>query len=97
MARHGLRVLGVAQATFAPGDLPDNQHDFDFEFLGLVALEDPVRPMCRRPFAECHAAGIRVVMMTGDHPATAISVARQAGLRDRCAGHHGRRAWPPER
>ena len=80
MAADGLRVLGVAQATFAAGVLPDLQHDFDFRFLGLVGLEDPVRPDVPQAIAECQAAGIRVVMMTGDHPATAISVAKQAGL-----------------
>ena len=80
MAGDGLRVLGVAYATFDADVLPGNQHDFAFEFLGLVALEDPVRPDVPQAIAECHAAGIRVVMMTGDHPATAISVARQVGL-----------------
>ncbi len=80
MASDGLRVLGVACATFPSGELPDQQHDFSFAFLGLIALEDPVRPDVPAAIAECHAAGIRVVMMTGDHPATAISVARQAGL-----------------
>jgi Ca2+-transporting ATPase len=80
MAGDGLRVLGVAQATAPSGELPDQQHDFDFTFLGLIALEDPVRPDVPNAIAECHAAGIRVVMMTGDHPATAVSVARQAGL-----------------
>jgi Ca2+-transporting ATPase len=80
MAADGLRVLGVAQATFAAEVLPGLQHDFDFRFLGLVGLEDPIRPDVPQAIAECRAAGIRVVMMTGDHPATAISVARQAGL-----------------
>ena len=80
MAADGLRVLGVAQATFAAGELPGLQHDFDFKFLGLVGLEDPVRPDVPQAIAECQAAGIRVVMVTGDHPATAISAARQAGL-----------------
>jgi len=80
MASDGLRVLGVARATFDAAVLPGNQHDFAFEFLGLVGLEDPVRPDVPKAIAECHAAGIRVVMMTGDHPATAISVARQVGL-----------------
>ena len=80
MADDGLRVLGVACATFNADVLPVNQHDFAFEFLGLLALEDPVRPDVPQAIAECHAAGIRVVMMTGDHPATAISVARQVGL-----------------
>jgi Ca2+-transporting ATPase len=80
MAADGLRVLGVARAVFRSDALPESQHDFDFRFLGLVALEDPVRPEVPQAIAECRAAGIRVVMMTGDHPATALSVARQAGL-----------------
>jgi Ca2+-transporting ATPase len=80
MAGEGLRVLGVARATFAAGALPDIQHDFNFAFLGLIALEDPVRADVPQAIAECQAAGIRVVMMTGDHPATAVSIARQAGL-----------------
>jgi Ca2+-transporting ATPase len=80
MAAGGLRVLGVARAVFPSRDLPENQHDFDFRFLGLVALEDPVRADVPAAIAECHAAGIRVVMITGDHPATALSIARQAGL-----------------
>jgi Ca2+-transporting ATPase len=80
LAGDGLRVLGVAQASFAAGALPDLQHDFNFVFLGLVALEDPVRADVPQAIAECKAAGIRVVMMTGDHPATAVSIARQAGL-----------------
>ena len=60
--------------------MPEIQHDFDFEFVGLIALEDPVRPDVPAAIAECRAAGIRVVMITGDHPQTAMSIARQAGL-----------------
>ncbi|MFO1264475.1 MAG: cation-translocating P-type ATPase [Rhodoferax sp.] len=80
MAGAGLRVLGVAQATFDAAELPGNQHDFDFEFLGLIALEDPLRPDVPQAIAECRRAGIRVVMITGDHPSTAVSIAAQAGL-----------------
>jgi Ca2+-transporting ATPase len=80
LASDGLRVLGVARATFDADVLPGNQHDFAFDFLGLIALEDPVRPDVPQAIAQCHAAGIRVVMMTGDHPVTAVSVARQVGL-----------------
>lgn len=80
MAADGLRVLGVARSTFASKDLPGKQHDFDFAFLGLIALEDPIRPDVPRAIAECKSAGIRVVMMTGDHAATALAIARQAGL-----------------
>jgi magnesium-transporting ATPase (P-type) len=56
------------------------QHDFGFRFLGLVGLEDPVRADVPKAVAQCREAGIRVVMMTGDHSATAVAVARQAGL-----------------
>src|SRR5450755_717965 len=80
LADNGLRVLGVARSTFDAEPLPGKQHDFAFEFLGLVALADPVRADVPAAIAECRAAGIRVVMITGDHPATAISIARQAGL-----------------
>lgn len=80
MAADGLRVLGVASARFAAPPLPGNQHDFDFVFLGLVGLQDPVRPDVPEAIAACQAAGIRVVMMTGDHPATALAIAHQAGL-----------------
>jgi len=82
LAGQGLRVLGVARAAFGAGVLPTIQHDFDFEFLGLVALEDPVRADVPAAIAQCRAAGVRVVMITGDHPATALSIARQAGLAD---------------
>lgn len=80
MARDGLRVLGVACATFPNGELPDKQHDFHFSFLGLIGLEDPVRADVPQAIRDCQAAGIRVVMLTGDHPATAVSIAKQAGL-----------------
>lgn len=80
LAREGLRVLGVARAVFAEAELPGKQHDFDFVCLGLIALEDPLRPEVPQAIAECHAAGIRVVMITGDHPVTALSIAAQAGL-----------------
>src|SRR5664279_2484387 len=81
MAQKGLRILGVAKGVFQPGDLPSEQHDFTFEFLGLVGLADPVRPTVPAAVQECYTAGIRVVMITGDHPTTAQSIARQAGLR----------------
>jgi P-type Ca2+ transporter type 2C len=60
--------------------LPTQQHDFEFEFVGLVGLEDPVRPNVAPAIAECYGAGIRVVMITGDYPVTAQNIARQIGL-----------------
>ena len=80
MAREGLRVLGVARATFAGEVLPDSQHAFTFEFLGLAGLADPLRPNVPAAVKECRSAGIKVVMITGDYPVTACAIARQAGL-----------------
>jgi Ca2+-transporting ATPase len=83
LAAEGLRVLAVARGTFAGQDWPASEHDFDFEFIGLMGLADPVRPEVPAAVAECRAAGIRVVMITGDYPATARAIARQAGLAER--------------
>ncbi len=80
MAADGLRVLGVARARVADQELPQTPHDFAFEYLGLVGLADPLRPSVRAAIDECRSAGIRVVMITGDYPATAKAIARQAGL-----------------
>jgi P-type Ca2+ transporter type 2C len=80
MADDGLRLLGVARASFTERDLPGGQHDFTFSFQGLVGLSDPVRPGVAEALADCYAAGIRMVMITGDYPGTARSIARQIGL-----------------
>jgi P-type Ca2+ transporter type 2C len=82
MAHEGLRILGVAKAYFTVTDLPGEQHDFAFEFLGLVGLADPVRSGVPEAVQECHAAGIRVVMITGDYPGTASNIAGQIGLQN---------------
>lgn len=80
MARSGLRVLAIARARQEQSAWPDIQHDFGFELLGLVGLADPLRPEVPQAIAECHAAGVRVVMITGDHPETARAIAREAGI-----------------
>ena len=80
MAQEGMRVLGVATASFQETDLPNGQHDFDFKFLGLIGMEDPVRPGVPEAIEECYSAGIRVVMITGDYPGTAQAIAKQIGL-----------------
>jgi Ca2+-transporting ATPase len=80
MADYGLRVLGVAKAHFNSGDLPKGQHDFKFEFIGLLGFKDPVRPSVPGAIKECYEAGIRVVMITGDYPGTAMHIAREIGL-----------------
>jgi len=80
LADQGLRVLGVARSEFREQPLPGKQHDFDFEFLGLVGLSDPIRPAVPEALAACYTAGIRVIMITGDYPGTASHIARQIGL-----------------
>lgn len=81
MAEEGLRIIGVAKAEFKQTDLPVEQHDFKFKFLGLIGLADPVRPGVAEAIRECYAAGIRVVMITGDYPVTAQNIAKQIGLK----------------
>lgn len=82
MARRGLRVLAVASAVWneGTGSLPATARGFRFEWSGLIGLADPLREGVRDAVAEAHAAGIRVVMLTGDHVDTARAIALQAGL-----------------
>jgi P-type Ca2+ transporter type 2C len=82
MAGEGLRVLGVAKAYFEKQKLPTSQHDFDFYLVGLIGMADPVRETVPCAIDECYTAGIRVVMITGDYPATACNIARQIGLKN---------------
>jgi Ca2+-transporting ATPase len=83
MAGQGLRVLGVAKAIFREENpLPAIQHDFTFEFIGLIGLEDPIRPTVPEAIRMCYFAGIKVVMITGDYPITAQTIARQIGLKN---------------
>ncbi len=84
MASKGLRLLGVAKGNFraeeSPGAFPEKQHEISFTFLGLIGLADPIRPTVPPALRQCAEAGIRVVMITGDYPVTAQSIARQIGL-----------------
>ncbi|MBR0724474.1 cation-translocating P-type ATPase [Bradyrhizobium manausense] len=80
LAREGLRVLGVARANWAETNLPETQRGFAFRFCGLIGFADPLRPQVKDAIAECRSAGIHVVMITGDYPATASAIATQAGL-----------------
>jgi len=81
LAGRGLRVLGVAKARHRSAQgWPDIQHDFDFEWIGLIGLADPLRAEVPEAMAQCRRAGIRVIMITGDHPRTAVAIANQAGI-----------------
>jgi len=80
MASEGLRVLGVAKSSVPESRLPEIQHDFEFEFVGLIGLFDPFRPQVPQAIKECRKAGIRVIMITGDYPVTAQNIAKEIGL-----------------
>ncbi len=82
MADKGLRVLGVAKSSFQDETLPEEQHDFEFEFIGLLGFTDPIRPAVPGALSECYTAGMRVIMITGDYPGTARHIARQIGLKE---------------
>ena len=78
-AARGLRLLGVAEAQWAQPLLEDPSR-YPYRWVGFVALADPLRPSVPDAVALCRRAGIRVVMITGDYPGTALEIARQAGI-----------------
>ena len=82
MSDNGLRVLGVAKADFSGDTLPAKQHDFKFEFVGLLGFVDQIRPTVIDSIKEAYSAGIRVIMITGDYPGTAEFIAKKIGLRN---------------
>jgi Ca2+-transporting ATPase len=80
LARQGMRVLGAARAEFQGMPLPDVPQAIEFRFAGLVAFADPLRETVPEAVRECRSAGIRVIMITGDYPETARTIALQAGI-----------------
>ena len=82
MAAQGLRVLAVARRSFAedPAGQPADAVESGMVLLGLVGLADPPRPQAKAAVADCRSAGITPVMITGDHPATALAIARELGI-----------------
>jgi magnesium-transporting ATPase (P-type) len=80
LAGQGLRVLAVAHAERRIEPSTPEEAERELHLLGFIGLEDPVRPEVPDAVGRCRRAGIRVVMITGDHPATARSIAEKAGL-----------------
>src|SRR5206468_2533049 len=80
LARDGLRVLAFAERPARPGAMTRDEAEAGLTWLGLVALHDPPRAEARAALAACRAAGIRVLMVTGDHPRTAAAIAAAVGL-----------------
>jgi P-type Ca2+ transporter type 2C len=85
MAERGYRVLALAEGL-APKDLDPTRAPSEPDrlmFLGFVGMIDPLRPGAREAVTACHEAGITVCMITGDHPVTALAIARDLGLASR--------------
>jgi len=81
LAQQGMRVIGVGKTELPAGAATPADHlELKFTFLGLIGLSDPLRTEVPAAIAECRNAGIRVIMVTGDYPATAIAIAAQAGI-----------------
>lgn len=80
MAERGLRVLGFAAAQV--DDIDETSNPSGLQFLGFIGMIDPLRPGAKEAVAECQRAGITVSMITGDHPVTALAIARELGFAD---------------
>jgi Ca2+-transporting ATPase len=80
MAADGLRVLAFAEKTVPIDKLTQEAAESGLTFVGFIGLADPPRPESKKAIAASRAAGIRPLMITGDHPLTARSIARQVGL-----------------
>lgn len=80
MTERGLRVIAVASRSTSGSLSEADEAEANLELLGLLGLEDPPRPHAAESVAACRKAGIRVAMITGDHPATAAAIAREVGL-----------------
>jgi Ca2+-transporting ATPase len=76
----GLRLLAIAETAWDGADWLDDPRKYPFTWLGFVALADPLRKDVPAAIAQCRNAGVRVVMITGDYPGTALAVAQQAGI-----------------
>ena len=80
LAASGMRLLAVASGDAPAGAEARSDDENGLEFLGLIAFSDPVRDDVARTLEECKTAGIKVVVVTGDHPSTASAVAKRLGL-----------------
>jgi Ca2+-transporting ATPase len=85
LAGEGMRILGVAFRMLSsdPRDLGDEALEKDLTFIGTIGMIDPPRPEAEAAVKKCRGAGIRPVMITGDHPLTALHIASRLGITDR--------------
>ncbi len=82
LSKQGLRLLCFACKEFS-GDRIDLSDEYDLEYMGLIAMMDPPRPESKQAVAECRRAGIKPVMITGDHVVTASAIAKEIGILER--------------
>ena len=82
LADEAMRTLAVAERRLPPGTMPGEDAERDLTLLAVVGMIDPPRSEAREAVAQARAAGIRTMMITGDHPATALVIARELGLSD---------------
>lgn len=84
MAKDGLRILAIAKEinTFTNQKYPENRHDIDYQFLGLIGFSDPLRPETKDAIKLCYDAGVRTILITGDYIETAKSIATKIGLKN---------------
>ena len=82
LALKGYRILGVARAQFEGDSFPENQQDFEFTFVGLLAFYDPPKHNIENVFKQFYNAGISVKIITGDNALTTSTIAKQCGFRD---------------
>jgi Ca2+-transporting ATPase len=80
ISSEGYRVLGVAKANFEGKELPKNQEDFEFNFIGLVSFYDPPKNKIKKVLQDFYKAGINVKIITGDYGLTTSSLAKQIGF-----------------
>lgn len=81
LASNGYRVIGVAKAESECEPLPAKQDDFQWKFIGFIGLYDPPKKNIRRVISGFYEAGIKVKLLTGDYPETAINISEQVGIR----------------
>ena len=82
LASKGFRVLGVAKSNHDITKLPSSQHEFEFDFIGLIAFYDPPKSNMKEILNQFYQAGIHVKMITGDYPETALSIANQISFKN---------------
>ena len=82
LAKRGYRVIALAEGAVSEKSKYDENDLNNLTLVGLVGFIDPVRPETKGSIAECHRAGIKVIMVTGDHPLTALSIAKDINIAD---------------